>query len=251
LVGANPLDDAEGHSLAGLLEGKVKSVNDYVFAEEDIEIPERSVRSQNYKLIRNLWTGEGQLFDLQRDPQELHNVAKEYPAIVQQLDVQLNAWMSANEPSAEIQARRWRIYTQPQQTVTIDDISLGGQFSLLSREAWHSDENAASGNYGGTSFWTEGGDGTRSATWRNDSPFIGTYKIYVYTGEPKAGRLATNAPFKVVAEHVTKTVTVNLQREVGEWRLLGTFDNPRYVQLSNAADGSVVADAVRFERLHQ
>jgi arylsulfatase A-like enzyme len=251
LVDASPLDDAEGHSLAGLLEGKVKSVNDYIFAEEDIEIPERSVRNQNYKLIRNLWTSEEQLFDLQRDPQELHNVAKESPAIVQQLDAQLNAWMSANEPSPEIQARRWRIYTQPQQTVTIDDISLGGQFSLLSRTAWHSDESAASGNYGGTSFWTEAGDGSRSATWRNDSPFVGAYNIYVYTGEPKAGPLATNAPFKVVAEHVTKIIPLNLQNNVGEWRLLGTFDNPRYVQLSNAADGSVVADAVRFERLHQ
>jgi arylsulfatase A-like enzyme len=32
--------------------------------------------------------------------------------------------------------------------------------------------------------------------------------------------------------------------------LEGTFDSRRYVQPSNAADGCVVADAVRFERLH-
>ena len=47
----------------------------------------------------------------------------------------------------------------------------------------------------------------------------------------------------------TKTVAVNLQERAGEWRLLGTFDNPRYVELNNAADGIVVADAVRFERV--
>jgi arylsulfatase A-like enzyme len=251
LVGAAPLDDAEGHSLAALLQGKVKSVNQYLFAEEDIEIPERSVRNESYKLIRNLWTAEEQLFDLRSDPGELRNVAKDNPAVVHELDLQLNGWESVNEPSAEIQARRWRIYTEPQQVVTIDDISLGGQFTLGGRQAWHSDENAASGNFGGTSFWTEGGDGSRSATWRNDSPFIGKYKIFVYTGEPKVGRLATNAPFQVVAEHATQTVTVNLQEKPGEWKLLGTFDNPRYVELNNLADGAVVADAVRFERIHQ
>lgn len=251
LAGAAPLDDAEGHSLAGSLQGKVNSVNEYLFAEEDIEIPERSVRNLSYKLIRNLWTGEEQLFDLKSDPAELHNVAKENPSVVQQLDGQLNQWMSANEPSPEIQARRWRIYTQPQQVVTIDDISLGAQFTLGDRQVWHSDEKPASGNFGGTSFWTEGGDGSRSATWRNDSPFIGRYKIFVYTGAPKVGKLATNAPFQVVAEHATQTFSVNLQQGAGEWRLLGTFDNPRYVELRNSADGIVVADAVRFERLHQ
>jgi arylsulfatase A-like enzyme len=251
LVGAAPLDDAEGHSLAPLIEGKVKSVNDYLFAEEDIEIPERAVRSESYKLIRNLWTGEEQLFDLRSDPGELHNVAKDNPTVVEQLDVQLNKWTSVNEPSPEIQERRWKILTEGQDLVTIDDISLGAQFTLGNRQAWHSDEKGASGNFGGTSFWTEGGDGTRTATWRNDSPFVGTYKIFVYTGEPKVGRLATNAPFRVVAEHTAQTVSVNLQQGAGEWRLLGTFDNPRYVQLSNAADGAVVADAVRFERIRQ
>jgi hypothetical protein len=83
------------------------------------------------------------------------------------------------------------------------------------------------------------------------SPLIGRYKVFAYVGEPRVGRLATNAPFRVVAEHVTQTVAVNLQQGAGEWKLLGTFDNPRHVELSNAADGVVVADAVRFDRIHQ
>lgn len=97
--------------------------------------------------------------------------------------------------------------------------------------------------------WTEGGDGARTALWRGDSPLVGKYKVSVYTGAPKIGALATNAQYKIVAEHTTQTVTVNLQLGAGEWRPLGTFDNPRFVELSNAANGIVIADAVRFERI--
>jgi arylsulfatase len=251
LAGAPALGDAEGHSLAPLIEGKVKSVNDYVFGEEDIEIPERSVRSSEYKLIRNLWTGDEQLFALKSDPGELHDVAKENPEIVKQLDGQLQAWTRVNQPSPEVQLRRWKIYTEQLKVVTVDDIGIGAAFLIRPRQDWHSDENPTSGNYGGTSFWTEGGDGSRTALWRGDSPLVGKYKVYVYTGAPKIGPLATNAQFKIVAEHETQTVTLNLQQKAGEWRLLGTFDNPRFVELSNAANGIVVADAVRFERIDQ
>jgi hypothetical protein len=71
----------------------------------------------------------------------------------------------------------------------------------------------------------------------------------VYTGAPDVGTLATNARYKIVAEHETQTVIVNQQQGAGQWRVLGTFDNPRFVELSNAANGIVVADAVRFERI--
>src|SRR3984885_4998560 len=249
LAGAPALDGAEGHSLAPLIEGKVKSANEYVFAEEDVEIPERSVRNLDHKLIRNLWTGEEQLFALRSDPAELHDVAKENPEVVKQLDVPLDAWMDVNEPSHEVQVRRWKIYTEPLKVVTVDDIGIGAAFLINHRQEWHSDESPASGNYGGASFWTEAGDGSRTALWRGDSPLVGKYKVSVYTGAPKVGALATNARYKIVAEHETQTVMVNQQQGAGQWHLLGTFDNPRFVELSNAANGIVVADAVRFERI--
>ncbi len=249
LAGAPALDDAEGHSLAPLVEGKVKSANEYIYAEEDVEIPERSVRSLDYKLIRNLWTGEEQLFALRSDPGELHDVAKAKPEVVKQLDAQLDAWTKVNEPSHEVQVRRWKIYTEPLKVVTVDDIGIGAAFLISHRQEWHSDESPASGNYGGASFWTEAGDGSRTALWRGDSPLLGRYKVSVYIGAPKVGALATNARYKIVAEHETQTVMVNQQQAAGQWHLLGTFDNPRFVELNNAANGVVVADAVRFERL--
>lgn len=250
LAGAQPLSDAEGHSLVPLIQGKVSSVNPYLFAEEDVEIPERSVRTNRYKLIRNLWTEQEQLFDMQTDPGELHDISKENPAVVKQLHEQLDGWMRVNEPSPTIQRRRWKIYTQDEKVVTIDDMTTGAKFLLSDRTAWHSDASAASGNYEGGSFWTEGGDGSRTAIWRGDNPLVGTYKVSVYVGRPPVGKLATNASYKVVTAEGSKTMTLDLQQNAGQWRPLGTFHNPRYVQLSNAADGVVVADAVRFERIN-
>lgn len=251
LAGAPPLDDAEGHSLVALILGKVSVVNKYLFGEEDTEIPQRSVRNMNYKLIRTLWDGQEQLFDLKRDPGELHNVAKESPAVVKQMEAPLDEWMRMNEPSSDVQLRRWRIYTQPQNIVTVDDVIIGASFLITQRQSWHSDTNPGSGNYDGSCFWTEAGDGTRTAVWRGDNPLIGRYKVSVYVGHPNIGKLATNAPFKIVAEDGIKTVQVNLEEGAAEWKPLGTFENPRYVELTNSANGAVIADAVRFERLDQ
>jgi arylsulfatase A-like enzyme len=249
LAGLPALPGAEGQSLVPLIQGATDSLNRSVFAEEDMEIPLRSVRTDRYKLIRNFWTGEQQLFDLQKDPGELHDTAREDRATVDLLSHELDGWMSTNEPSRQIQLRRWKIYTQYQKVVTVDDVTTGGAFLIRRRQAWHSDTDPASGNYLGGCFWTEGGDGARTALWRGDSPLIGNYRISVFAGRPTAGRLATNAPFSVVTEQGAKTVDVNLQQGAGTWRPLGIFLNPRYVELSNAADGIVVADAVRFERI--
>jgi len=42
---------------------------------------------------------------------------------------------------------------------------------------------------------------------------------------------------------------VNFNQGAGEWHLLGTVKNPRYVEETNAANGAIIVDAVRFERI--
>ena len=42
---------------------------------------------------------------------------------------------------------------------------------------------------------------------------------------------------------------VNFNQGVGKWLLLGTAENPRYIEETNATNGAVIVDAVRFERL--
>lgn len=248
LAGLPDLPDAEGHSLTPLIEGKTQSINQYVYAEEDVAIPMRSVRSAHYKLILNLWTGKEQLFDLERDPSELTDVTQANLDVVKKLDARLRAWMQANTPPKAVQLRRWRIYTAPEKTTIVDDQTIGGRL-LLTGGGWRSNTAPESGNFAGGCFWTGKGDGSRTAVWRNDDPMLGTYKIYVYYGYPAVGSLATNAPFTIVTNSGRETIHVNFNHGAGEWQLLGTAKNPRYVQETNAADGAIIVDAVKFERV--
>jgi len=248
LAGLPPLTDAQGHSLVPLIHGANESLNPYIYFEEDLGPPARSIRSLRYKLIRNLWTGEELLFDLDRDPGEQNNIVQKEPQLAKDLRARLDEWAKQNEPSKEVQFERWRIYNMGYPSVTIDGSTIGACF-ILAGVGWHSDTEPRSGNYEQGCFWTEGGDGSRTAVWRTDNPMLGTYKISIYFGQPSAGRLATNAPFTVVTDEGSKTVPVDFGTGAGEWHLLGEFHNPRYVRVSNAANGAIVGDAVKFERV--
>jgi arylsulfatase A-like enzyme len=248
LAGLPPLDDAEGRSLVPMIRGEVSAVNQYIYAEEDAGILARSVRSENYRLIKYLWNGTTQLFDLKNDPGELVDVAQEHPAVLAELSARLDEWMKVNQPSREVQLRRWKIFTQPEKEITVDDQTIGGRF-LLTGGGWHNDVATESGNWEGGAFWTEGGDGSRTAVWRSDDPLIGTYRIWLYYGHPSVGCLAPNAPFTIVSEGGSKTLRVDFNRGAGEWKILGTAANPYYVRLTNAANGAILADAVKFERI--
>lgn len=248
LAGLPNLPDAEGKSLVPLFGKTAPTMNSYIYAEEDIAVPERSIRTERYKLILNLLTGEKQLFDLQSDPGELDDIARTNPTVVAELYGQLEKWMQENQPSQKKQVARWRIYTAPENVIVTDDLATGGAV-LLTGGGWHSDESPASGNYKGHSFWTEAGDGSRSALWRTDDPFVGSYRIFAYFGQPRVGKLASDAPFEIVTRSGSKVVHVNFAQGAGEWKLLGTFEDPVFVRVTNAADGVIIADAVKFERI--
>jgi hypothetical protein len=232
-----------------LIRGTASTVNQYVYAEEDAGVPARSIRSDNYKLITYLWDGKSQLFDLKRDPAEQVDVAEDKPAVRAELSGRLNEWMRENQPSREVQLRRWKIFTAGEKEIIVDEQTIGGRF-LISGRGWHSDLATESGNYEMGAFWVEGGDGSKTAIWRSDDPMIGTYRVSVFYGHPSIGRLAANAPFTIVSEGGSKTVSVDFNHNAGEWKILGVVANPRYVKLSNAADGVIIADAVKFERLN-
>jgi hypothetical protein len=54
----------------------------------------------------------------------------------------------------------------------------------------------------------------------------------------------------IASEGGSKTVSVDFNHDPGEWKALGVVNNPWYVKLTNAADGAIIADAVKFERLN-
>lgn len=250
LAGFPPMPGAEGHSLIPLVRQQVASLNKYVYAEEDVMTPLRSVRTDHYKLIENLWSGKIQLFDLQADPGELHDISSQEPAVQAELGRQLHEWMMHNHASLQDRLERWKKYAGDPwaRVVVTDDQTIGGRM-LITGGGWHSDESSASGNLFGGCLWTEGGDGARTAVWRADNPLIGNYKVYVYYGHPSIGKLATDARFSVGTDDGAPAANIDFNHDAGTWNLLGIFKNPRYVELTNAADGAVLADAVKFERV--
>ena len=239
---------APGRSLVPLMEGKTKSGDPHVFSEQDIVEPLRSVRDTRYKLIYSLWDGSKQLFDLRADPKEAQNIAAQNPRVTQRLFARLEEWMKQNQlPHDELLAR-WKAYLGPQKLTILDEQSIGGHL-VLHGAGWHSDENPEDGHWAGGCFWIEAGDGSKTAVWRAENPLVGRFRISVYYGRLPQGKVATNAPFTIFTESGSPTVRVNFSQGAGEWHDLGTYENPYTVTLTNAADGIILVDAVKFERL--
>ncbi|MET7338649.1 exo-alpha-sialidase [Nonomuraea sp. NPDC005650] len=118
-----------------------------------------------------------------------------------------------------------------------------------------STSSSVPGYRGGDYRWAPAGTGDRVVRWRPIVPRTGDYEVQVsFTGH--ANR-ATNAPFTV--RHADGTTLVRISQRSsgateprgGSWVSLGTFritEGVGRVELSNAADGVVIADAVRLLR---
>ncbi len=102
-AGVDVPEAVEGQGLLGLYQGKMKKIRDQVFASFHSPtthfMSTRCIRTERYKLIQHLLTGEVELFDLQTDPLELDNLAgrAEYAELQRQLSDKLIAWRSTSE----------------------------------------------------------------------------------------------------------------------------------------------------------
>jgi hypothetical protein len=123
-----------------------------------------------------------------------------------------------------------------------------GDWGYLQRGVW----TLGTGGYLGDMRSAPAGLGTKTATW-NLALRPGTYDVYA-TWPPGANR-ATNAPYTIFDSGVRRaTVQVNQKEAPNDgtfngntWEKLGTFDvtfNSLVLQVSDAANGVVVADAV-------
>ncbi|MGI5289919.1 exo-alpha-sialidase [Nonomuraea polychroma] len=136
--------------------------------------------------------------------------------------------------------------------VTVDNGGLGFQVT----GTWPSSRGIR-GYYGFNYLTHAKGDGTSVARWRPALPGEDRYEVLVsYSADPNR---ATNATYVVHHADGTTSVPVN-QRErgvpdvrTGEWVSIGTYrfraGLDGYVELSDAANGVVIADAVRFRRV--
>lgn len=117
---------------------------------------------------------------------------------------------------------------------------------------WHSVDNTYDlriGYYQGTR-WALKGDGAVKAVFQPAITKAGTYTVYAYFGPDPASDHATNAPVEVRAADGSHKAAVNLRMAKGEWIRLGVYPfakgRPASITFTNAADGNVLADAVKL-----
>ncbi|WP_158887113.1 DNRLRE domain-containing protein [Amycolatopsis anabasis] len=93
------------------------------------------------------------------------------------------------------------------------------------------------------------GTGADTVTWNIDVPRNGAYEVFVrYTAAAKA----TNATYTVEHDGGSATKVIDQTQQAGQWVSLGKYgyteDQIRKIILSDKADGTVVADAVKLVR---
>jgi RHS repeat-associated protein len=91
------------------------------------------------------------------------------------------------------------------------------------------------------------GAAPNTASWALALPAAGSYQVYArWTAHPNR---ATDAKYTVNHAGGATVVTANQELASGQWNLLGTFNfsaGPASVQLTDQANGYVIADAVMF-----
>jgi len=100
--------------------------------------------------------------------------------------------------------------------------------------------------------YTDGvpGDGSNTATWQPFFIEAGPYQVFVWWAAG-GSEAADSAPYTIFYDGGYQTIQVDQRESSNGWYLLATFsfaagDSGR-VELSNDANGTVIADAVKFE----
>lgn len=253
-AGLPAMDGMQGKSLYpvvanGAAGAGAGAVHEYIYAEQDVIEPLRSVRDQRYKLIHNLRNGVSLLFDNFEDPREQRDVAEERPEVCRRLLGRIEKYIEENSISEARKLDHWRKFS-PNEEI-IDEVTIGSRFQFYGFD--YSELGCCikpcSGDdcYKGFCYSMEPGDGTRGAIWRSDNPLLGTYNVYIWYGKLQDRPSATNARLVVTSGSEIQEFSVNQNMNTGTWNLLGSFENPVDVRMTNGADGPLVVDAVRFQ----
>jgi arylsulfatase A-like enzyme len=114
IAGAKPPEWMQGISLKPLLTGKQKDLarnylyyHYYEFSKDHTVLPHLAIRGDLYKLIYFYTANEWELYDLKKDPGEMHNLIKspKHQAIIRQLKIELNKLRDLyddHEPAGEL-----------------------------------------------------------------------------------------------------------------------------------------------------
>ncbi|WP_405735537.1 exo-alpha-sialidase [Streptomyces sp. NBC_01537] len=132
------------------------------------------------------------------------------------------------------------------QGVVVDDEDATG-YSVVSG-TWISPATTVDGHYGDSYSAHAAGTGTSVVRWQPAVAVSGVYDVAVwYTAHTNR---ASNAAYTVKHANGSTVVKIDQRIHGGQWVSLGSFSftagTPATIELSDAADGYVVADAVRI-----
>jgi hypothetical protein len=95
------------------------------------------------------------------------------------------------------------------------------------------------------------GKGECKFIWRPNLPRAGDYRVSVWFGGDPNSDHATDSPYTVHFAEGRRTFNIDQTKASGGWKVLGIFPfnagKAGYVELTNNANGNVVADGVQFE----
>ena len=96
------------------------------------------------------------------------------------------------------------------------------------------------------------GNGENKARYVVDIKIPGEYELFEWhgtLGDPPGGQVGSNVPYNIVHAGGTKSGTIDQTKNVGKWNSLGKYNfnkGESFVEISNAANGFVISDAMRF-----
>jgi len=95
-------------------------------------------------------------------------------------------------------------------------------------------------------YWVKGGAGNETFRWNIPEIERGTYEVFAWIPDDANKDHAADAPYTVQSAAGRKDARIDQSKEFEAWRTLGRheLDKGSFVQLSNRANGNVVADAV-------
>jgi arylsulfatase A-like enzyme len=125
LLGAEPPVGTNGRSLVGLWSGAEDGFERLLYAEADHNNPrpdmKRMVRDRRYKLCYNRFSGETELYDLERDPTEKRDLSSAQPERVEAFLNHLREWMEGEVAGETIEAPSGEELEQLQALGYVDD----------------------------------------------------------------------------------------------------------------------------------
>ncbi|WP_406400100.1 DNRLRE domain-containing protein [Streptomyces sp. NBC_00879] len=152
----------------------------------------------------------------------------------------------------------WDFYPSGNQKARSDDgVPVGKQVVVVDSTDIHNtatqgnwDASQALGQWGYDVRTNAKGTGTESFTWQLNIPQDGTYEVFARHGDVTGA--ATDAPFKITHSTGETTRTVNQSTGSGTWVSLGSYSftesGSQKVTLTDAANGTVVADGIKLVR---